>query len=305
MRAKFAAALGLWMMTTVCACAQPLSASQVDTLPTSRPQAVVHYGPAPQQMGELRLPRGKGPFPVAIVIHGGCWTSGFETLAGTAPIASALARAGVATWNIEYRQVGGPGGGWPGTFQDWGAAADYLRVLARTHPLDLTRVVTVGHSAGGHAALWLAARQKLPINSPIRGAAPLAVKAAVSIDGVGDLADFVGPDAERCGQSVVAPLTGGTPAQVPDRFRQASPYALQPLGIPQDLVVASFMSPDEAQRYRDHGAALGDWIQILTLPASGHFEPIAPGQPEWAKVQALILRAFSRQSRCTPAACRD
>ncbi|RSV20803.1 alpha/beta hydrolase [Sphingomonas sp. ABOLH] len=134
---------------------------QLHALPVTAPTLVEAYGPDPLQIGELRLPAGPGPFPVVMVIHGGCWTKGYETLAGTAPLASALTDKGVATWNIEYRQVGDTRGGWPGTFQDWGAALDHLRVLARTQPLDLKHVVTVGHSAGAHAALWLAARPRL------------------------------------------------------------------------------------------------------------------------------------------------
>ncbi len=284
-------ALGLAVALPGLSLAQRLGVDDLHALPVSRPTVVRTYGQDPREFGELRLPAGKGPFPVAIVIHGGCWTAGFETLAGTAPIATALAKAGVATWNIEYRQVGEPGAGWPGTFQDWAAASDYLRVLAKTKPLDLSRVVTVGHSAGGHAALWIAARSRLPADSAVRGKAPLKIKAAISIDGIGDLAGFVGPDAERCGQPVVVPLMGGTPQARPERYRQASPYALQPLGVPQGFVVASFMSPAEAADYRDHGNQRGDAVQVLILPGSGHFEPIAPGRDEWAMVEAMILQA--------------
>ncbi|WP_081764037.1 alpha/beta hydrolase [Sphingobium sp. Ant17] len=165
---------------------------QLHALPVTAPTLVEAYGPDPLQIGELRLPAGPDPFPVVMVIHGGCWTKGYETLAGTAPLASALTDKGVATWNIEYRQVGDTRGGWPGTFQDWGAALDHLRVLARTQPLDLKHVVTVGHSAGAHAALWLAARPRLPADSEVRGADPLKVSAAVAIDGPGDLRTCTG-----------------------------------------------------------------------------------------------------------------
>jgi acetyl esterase/lipase len=120
----------------------------------------IYYGTNLVQFGDLRLPKGPGPHPVAIVIHGGAWGSAVA-LHYTSVLSAALTCAGVATWNIEYRRIGG-GGGWPTTFQDVAAAADFLRVLATHFPLDLNRVVATGHSAGGHLSLWLAARHRLP-----------------------------------------------------------------------------------------------------------------------------------------------
>jgi acetyl esterase/lipase len=267
---------------------QTLGPGDVDALPASIPTSVQKYGSGPQQFGELRLPLGHGPFPVAVIIHGGCWTKGFATLRNTAPIASDLTKSGIATWNIEYRQVGDVGGGWPGTFLDWGAAVDELRELAKSYPLDLSRVVVMGHSAGAHAALWIAARHRLPADSVIRGANPLAIKAAVAIDGPGDLTGFVGPDAEVCGQSVVAPLMGGTPADQPERYRQASPQDLLPLGVPQFLVSAAVLTPAKAQEYQKIAQAKGDRVVVLDLD-TGHFEPIAPGEKAWASVKLMIL----------------
>jgi acetyl esterase/lipase len=115
--------------------AEVIGPRQVDTLPASNPTRVQQYGSDALEFGELRLPEGKGPFPVVVVIHGGCWTKGFATLRNTAAIASELTKSNVATWNIEYRQVGDAGGGWPGTFRDWGAATDYLRVLGKSYPV--------------------------------------------------------------------------------------------------------------------------------------------------------------------------
>src|SRR5215210_6101524 len=133
--------------------AQRLGPSAVDKLPSKPADAKVAYGSDPLQFGELRLPKGTGPFPVAVVIHGGCWVSEFATLQNTAAAADALRDAGVATWNIEYRRSNNPGGGWPGTFMDVAAATDYVRELARRYTLDLTRVLAIGHSAGAHLAL--------------------------------------------------------------------------------------------------------------------------------------------------------
>ena len=141
--------------------AQRLSPADVNRLPSKPADARISYGPDPLQFGELRLPRGTGPFPLAVVIHGGCWVSEVATLQNTAALADALRDAGIATWNIEYRRVDNPGGGWPGTFTDVADAVDLVRVIAREHPIDLSRVVTIGHSAGAHLALWAAARGRL------------------------------------------------------------------------------------------------------------------------------------------------
>lgn len=262
--------------------AQGISPEQVDRLPTRVPHAVHRYGDAPQQYGQLRLPEGAGPFPVAVVVHGGCWTKGFATLANTAPLASALAERGIATWNIEYRQLGEPGAGWPGTFQDWGTATDALRELARKHPLDLARVVTVGHSAGAHAALWIATRPAQPDGTPLGADDPLPVQGVVAIDGPGDLAAFVGRDAMVCGQPVIATLFGGTPAEVPDRYAAGSPAQRLPFGVPQVLVASVVLRPEDATAYADQAA--GDAVTVVTLKDAGHFDMIAPGQPSAEKV---------------------
>jgi acetyl esterase/lipase len=276
--------------------AQQLGPADVDALSASQPTLTQKYGPDPIQFGELRLPQGKGPFQVAVVIHGGCWTKGLATLRNTAAIASDLTDHGIATWNIEYRQVGDAGGGWPGTFLDWGAAVDHLRKLAKTYPLDLARIVVLGHSAGAHAALWIASRHRLPVQSEIRGANPLPILAAVAIDGPGDLTGFVGFDDEVCGASVVVRLMGGTPAEQPQRYHEASPQSLLPLGLPQFLISATVLTPKAAQEYQKIAQAKGDHVEVLLLD-TGHFELIAPGQKAWASIRQLILtRAFGTKS---------
>ena len=142
------------------------------------------YGPGPAQVGELWVPDGAGPHPVAVLLHGGFWRASYDhTL--MEPLAADLVGQGWAAWNVEYRRVGMTGGGWPGTFDDVAAAVDLLARLGREAPgLDLGRVVPIGHSAGGHLALWCAARAGLPARAP--GADPAVVAAAaVSQAGVG------------------------------------------------------------------------------------------------------------------------
>ena len=271
---------------------QTMRPRDVDALAVSPPTLVERYGPSPLEVGELRVPAGRGPFPVAVVIHGGCWTKGFAQMRNTSALADALTHDGVATWNIDYRQVGDEGGGWPGTFQDWAAGADHLRSLARRYPLDLGRVIAVGHSAGAHAALWLAAREKLPPSSPIRGGAdPLKVRAAVAIDGPGDLAPFVGVDAEICGKPVIVPLMGATPQAEPARYREASPFAQLPLHVPQYLVASQVLTPDAAQTYRAKAMETGDVVAVLAPRNGGHFDIIAPKTAPGAEVKAFVERA--------------
>jgi acetyl esterase/lipase len=257
----------------------------IDALPSTPPTAVEKYGTDRLQFGELRLPEGKGPFPVAVVIHGGCWTAGNATLRNTAALASELTKHKIATWNIEYREVGDAGGGWPGTFLDWGAAVDHLRVLAKTYPLDLNHVVVIGHSAGAHAALWVAARHRLPADSKIRGTDPLPIHASVAIDGPGDLIHF---NAGMCGGGSVYSLLGGSPQQQPLRYQQASAQSLLPLGIPQYLIAAEFLPPFKAQEYQKLAQAKDDHVEVL-IPHAGHFDLIAPGTPAGQAVLHLIL----------------
>jgi acetyl esterase/lipase len=286
------AMLYLWTSGGNAVLAQRLGPRDLDRLPSTAPALTSHYGEDPLQNADLRLPAGKGPFPVVIVVHGGCWTSGFATKQNTAAMASELTKHGYATWNIEYRQVGDVGGGWTGTFLDWAAAADYLRTLAKTQPLDLSHVYAIGHSAGAHAALWLASRRRLAPESEIRGGDPLLIRAAVAIDGPGDLRPFVGWDAEFCGQSVIVPLMGGTPAQVPGHYAQASPIDQLPLHVPQYLIEASFLRPTDAENYVVKAKAAGDHAELIPIANAGHFDIIAPGTPAWQQVQAALLRAM-------------
>jgi len=126
-----------------------MTPQELTAVPARPADMRVEYGPDSNQFGELRLPAGSGPHPVVALIHGGCFKAAYASLRDLAPTGDALKAQGIATWNVEYRRLGQPGGGWPGTYQDVGHAVDQLRALAETYRPDLNRVVIVGHSAGG------------------------------------------------------------------------------------------------------------------------------------------------------------
>jgi acetyl esterase/lipase len=252
------------------------------------PTLTQRYGADDMRLGQLRLPQGTGPFPVAVVIHGGCWSSDFEDVRGTQAFAAALTARGIATWNIEYRMVGNPGGGWPGTFEDVAAGVDYLTVLAQTQPLDLSRVTLVGHSAGAHLAAFVASRAKLgPAWAP-----RVTPQSLFMIDGPAALAPFVGLDARVCGRPVIAPLMGGTPAERPEEYRLASPADHLPLGLRQYLVQGQFtpfMAP-----YAEAARASGDTVEVLQTDPNDHFDMMTPGQPNGDRtIDFIVEKAFA------------
>lgn len=251
--------------------------------------ARVAYGPAPQQFGELWVPRGIGPHPVAVVIHGGCWQRAFGE-GHIRPACAALARMGVAAWCLEYRRVGDEGGGWPGTFEDVARGADHLREIGPAHGLDLTRVVAVGHSAGGHLALWLAGRARLPAADPLRGTSPLPLRGVVGLAPIPDLARAAADHV--CGDAVTA-LLGGAPEAQPARYAVASPIALLPLGVPQEIVHGredGIVPVGLSERYVAAAREKGDAARLVVVEGAGHFDVIAPTSKAWLRVEEALRK---------------
>jgi acetyl esterase/lipase len=281
---------GLILFFVPSAVAEPLRPEEVDALISDPPEARIAYGKDPEQFGDLRLPQGKGPFPVAIVIHGGCWVSTLATVQNTAAAADALRDLGVATWNIEYRGIDRQG--WPGTFEDVATATDYLQKVSQTYPIDLTRVIAVGHSAGAHLALWLGGRRQLPQESTLFHPSPLLLTAVVALGGPGDLRDFRNYETHICGAPVIDSLLGGSPEAVPGHYAQGSPIELLPFGIHQVLIVGEqdpVMPERSREAYLMAAQNLGDTVERIVIPNAGHFEVIAPTSTAWPIVKGKIL----------------
>ena len=249
-----------------------LMSQDILRLPPPKADARIPYGKDPLQFGDLRLPAGKGPHPVVIFVHGGFWRSAYN-LDHAGHICSGLTRAGVATWSLEYRRIGDPGGGWPGTLEDVLHGAEYVSRLAARYKLDLERIVAAGHSAGGHLVLWLAAQRAVDL----RGVIPLA---AVS--------DLHRAWALRLSDGVVGLFLGGSPDQIPQRYASTSPIELLPISVPQRLVhgTADNIVPFEmSERF----AKASHNAKLVPLKGAGHFELIDPRAREWETVQKSIV----------------
>jgi acetyl esterase/lipase len=251
----------------------------------------VRYGSEPSQFGDLRLPTGRGPHPVAVIIHGGFWRAAHDLL-HLGHLAAALTADGVATWNIEYRRVGEPGGGWPGTFEDIGRALLAVNDLTEAHPLDPTRTIAVGFSAGGHLALWAAGRHRV-VNVALAPAPAFALAGVVALAPIGDL---VAAADRPLNGTAVPDLLGGSPSAVPDRYAAASPRALLPIGVRQivihgtdDLAVPIELS----ESYVDAAQRSGDPAELVRLPGTGHFELIDPRSSAWDAVRSATRRLLS------------
>ncbi len=237
----------------------------------------IPYGDGPQQFGELRLPPGDGPFPVLVLIHGGCWLAAFDYVYMTR-LAAWFTDHGVATWTIEFRRIGDADGGWPGTFLDVSKATDFVRQLAQNHPLDPARVYAAGHSAGGQLALWLASRGRLPGESELFLKDPLPIRGVLGLAAITDLAQYrVGPP-ESC-HSAVDKLLGGTPEEFPQRYAETSPRERLPLGVVQIFLQGQrdpIVAPESVASYVEAAKGSGDRAFLIPLPGAGHFETSVP-----------------------------
>lgn len=243
------------------------------TLP-GPPGDVVRYGDDPEQFGELWPGLGGA---CVVLLHGGFWRERYR-LDLMHALADDLWRAGYTVWNLEYRRVGCPCGGWPGTFDDVAAGFEMLVRLAPRRGIDLDRLTVIGHSAGGHLALWLASKRGMRSALTI-GLAPVSDLAQAYERGLSDYA--------------VVGLLGGTPESIPDRYRETSPITTLPSSCRQVIVhgTADNAVPfDLSVRYMAAAVGAGDDCRLVPLPGAGHIELIDPRTVAWQAIRDLLPR---------------
>ena len=238
------------------------------------------YGIEASQFVEWLAPVGPQRRLLAVAIHGGYWRARYN-LDHLRPFCTALAASGFAVASLEYRRLGEPGGGWPGTLDDVAHALHALPGEAAQMGIAFSRVLLVGHSAGGQLALW-------GVRNAHAKSAGLTLAGVVGLAAVSDLVE-----ASRLNLSggVVREFLGGSPEQVPERYRAASPVELLPLGVPTILVhgtededVPYALSPAYAQKAR----AAGDEARLVRLEGGGHFDVIEPTSRHWPTVLKAI-----------------
>ncbi len=265
--------------------------------PQPKPDATLSYGKDALQVVDVWVPKGRredgGPFPAVIMIHGGCWQTAIAERNIMNWIADDLRSHGVGVWNIEYRGVD-RGGGYPGTYQDVGAAADLFARDGAKYGLrtDAPRIA-IGHSAGGHLALWLARRPGLAADDALRGRDPLTIDLAISQGGLPDLRAGAASSGHACGAEAPAAMAGGD-------YARTSPPEM-PLGDAREMQFNNdrdrVTPPATGEAYRAAMAKRGRTVTLEVTPDEGHVELIAPDSVSWAKQRAAILQAFGMAAK--------
>jgi acetyl esterase/lipase len=246
------------------------------SLTPPKADARLAYGSDENQFIDLRLPKAKGPHPLAISVHGGYWRAKYD-LGYMGHLCAALAAKGIATANLEYRRVGNPGGGWPGTFADVRSAYQFLLQNARQYEFDVRRVMLIGHSAGGQLGLCLTAHEK-------------GAKAVVSLAGVVDLQQAY---ALHLSNDAVVEFLGGTPAEVGDHYREADPMKLA-IGARQWLVHGAgddIVPPKFSRDYVSAKRKLKEDARSVEIAEAGHFEVVDPRSKAWKEVERVVIEA--------------
>lgn len=270
--------------------AEHIDLQQYMAISGPKPQTVFRYGLAPSQTAELFRPEGPGPFPVAILIHGGCWLSKYGGLPQFRVLAAALSARGIATWNIEYRRVDEPGGGYPGTYQDVAAALDMLDAKGAQLDLDLRRLVAVGHSAGADLALWAAGRARIASTSPLFAEAPLRIPTVISLGGLPDLRNDAATIGRSCGLDVTT-LIGKPSAARPDPFADTSPASMLPDGVNTVGINGAhdtIAPPEIASEYAALARKAGDQARTVAVENAGHLDEVTMSSPVWPVLNAEI-----------------
>lgn len=274
----------------------PIGIPEFMAIPKPTPTSEIRYGLEAEQAIDLFLPKGKGPFPVAVLIHGGCWSKKTAAREQIRHLGLDLAQRGIAAWSIGYRRADGTGGGYPGTFLDVGAAIDLLRDDAERYRLDLSRTVLVGHSAGGHLALWAASRDLLPATSPLHVSDPFVPRNVVSVAGIGDLKSFAPLIPKTCGPGIGENLVGTPTAGRPDVYADTSPAAL-PAANARIVMVSGILDrlvpPHVAHDYK-RAVRSKVSVDLVNVTDAGHFDLVAAG-PAWEAVRRHIEASLTKR----------
>ena len=268
------------------------------SLPVLSADHRISYGPDPSQFGDLWLPHGvaQDRLPVVIFFHGGWWKSEYD-LGYAGYLCAALRSAGFACWSVEYRRVGATGGGWPRTFQDAAAGVDFVATLAKRFPLDIDRVITMGHSAGGHLAFWATGRHHIDPASELHlSPSTVALKGTVSLAGAVDLRltiDLSGYFTFAHDKHEVYNLMGGKPKDLPARYQAGNPGDLLPFSARQVLLQGSLddqIPADLPRRWTEMAHRSGSHADFILLGGLDHFDVVDPRSSAWP----LILKETSR-----------
>ena len=250
------------------------------TLPQPSGFVRIPYGLDAYNFGDLRLPSKleKGArYPVVVNIHGGFWRARYD-LTHAGHLCAALAKEGYATWNLEYRRVGNPGGGWPGSFEDISQGFLHLQQVAASYPINPGRVIVMGHSAGGQLALVLAAHQD--------------VRGVISLAGVADMQRAF---TLNLSNDAVGEFLGGSPQRADEHFAEADPIRLPMPKKQQRLIHGTkddIVPLELARRYRDAKQKLGEPVKLYEIPNAGHFELIDPRTEAWKTVADTVRELF-------------
>jgi acetyl esterase/lipase len=264
---------------------------EVLSRPAPRPDFTVRYGPHPDQIADVRMPpAGREPTgPLVVFIHGGFWRAAYDR-SHTGPLAADLAARGYPVATIEYRRVGQPGGGWPGTLDDVVAAVERVPDLVSDRiGLDVSRPVLAGHSAGGHLALWYASdaasRDAASRDAASRDAASRDAAGPATLRGVlalAPVADLALAHRLGLGDGAVAALLGGGPADVPERYATAQP------GRPAVPVVIVHGTEDDVVPVAVSRAYVCKGMKLIELPGVEHYALIDPHSSAWATVVGAL-----------------
>ncbi|HEY0062501.1 MAG TPA: alpha/beta hydrolase [Telluria sp.] len=274
--------------------AGPMALADYLALNGPAPSATFAYGSAPSQFAELFRPAGPGPFPVVVLIHGGCWTVEFGGIGQMRNVAGALAARGIAVWNVEYRRADEEGGGYPGTYQDINAALEKLEAQAARQQLDTSRILAMGHSAGGQLAQWIVGRSRIPASSPLFQARMLPVRQVISLGGLADLRNEKDLIKTSCGRDMVQ-LAGSASASRPDIYADTNAAELVPNGSNTILITGeldTISPPRAAHDFARRARAAGDRADVVILPGASHYDEIAATSPAWKQILPLIETAL-------------